>query len=207
MRCHPRKSQKDRTHALQQADLWDFYSSPPLSPVYQRDLSCSPLSLMSLFGPLKYLMFWSRTLQTKHLLISKDNFWSQWGNCWKQTCKCPRASQKLANMNNDSYLCSCHLSSAESGTSDGREPHTTVPFSAGIGDECSAPYLDVVLCLRQVFHWMQYNGIELHPVTCELFKREIRYIGHMVRGKWTQIDPKDLEAVSSLKNKEPCSNI
>lgn len=39
----------------------------------------------------------------------------------------PPASQKPANMSNDSYLCSAHVSSAENGTSDGREPHRTVP--------------------------------------------------------------------------------
>lgn len=84
----------------------------------------------------------------------------------------------------------------------------------GIRDECCVPYLDDVLCysktfeehvdhLRQVFCRMRQHGIKLRPAKCELFKRQIRYLGRMVSGEGVQIDPKDLEAVIALKEKKP----
>uniref|UniRef100_A0A8C6LSZ5 Gypsy retrotransposon integrase-like protein 1 n=2 Tax=Nothobranchius TaxID=28779 RepID=A0A8C6LSZ5_NOTFU len=84
----------------------------------------------------------------------------------------------------------------------------------GIRDECCVPYLDDVLCysktfdehvdhLRQVFYQMRQHGIKLRPAKCELFKRQIRYIGRVVSGEGIQLDPKDLEAVLALKDKKP----
>ena len=84
----------------------------------------------------------------------------------------------------------------------------------GIRDECCVPYLDDVLCysktfdehvdnLRQVLCQMRKHGIKLRPTKCEVFKKEIRYIGRLVSGKGIQIDPKDLEAVIALKDKKP----
>uniref|UniRef100_A0A3B3SU43 Gypsy retrotransposon integrase-like protein 1 n=1 Tax=Paramormyrops kingsleyae TaxID=1676925 RepID=A0A3B3SU43_9TELE len=84
----------------------------------------------------------------------------------------------------------------------------------GIRDECCVPYLDDVLCysksfsdhvddLRKVFQKVREHGIKLRPNKCELFKRQVRYIGRLVSGEGIQIDPADLEAVRTLKNKEP----
>lgn len=84
----------------------------------------------------------------------------------------------------------------------------------GIRDECCAPYLDDVLCystsfddhishLRQVLSRMREHGIKLRPTKCELFKREVRYLGRLVSGEGVKIDPQDLAAVIALKEKEP----
>lgn len=84
----------------------------------------------------------------------------------------------------------------------------------GIRDECCAPYLDDVLCystsfedhihhLRQVLSRMREHGIKLRSTKCELFKREVRYLGRLVSGEGVKIDPQDLAAVMALKEKEP----
>lgn len=84
----------------------------------------------------------------------------------------------------------------------------------GIRDECCAPYLDDVLCysnsfqdhvnhLRQVLRRMREHGIKLRPAKCELFKREVRYLGRLVSGEGVKMDSQDLQAVLALKDKEP----
>lgn len=50
---------------------------------------------------------------------------------------------------------------------------------------------------------MRQHGIKLRPAKCELFKKEIRYLGRLVSGEGVQIDPKDLDAVIALKDKKP----
>ncbi|KAK7907641.1 hypothetical protein WMY93_016253 [Mugilogobius chulae] len=84
----------------------------------------------------------------------------------------------------------------------------------GIRDECCVPYLDDVLCysktfdehvehLKQVLCKMRQHGIKLRPAKCELFKKQIRYLGRLVSGEGVQVDPKDLDAVIALKDKKP----
>lgn len=81
-------------------------------------------------------------------------------------------------------------------------------------DECCSPYLDDVLCysttsdshiqaLRQLFGRMREHGIKLQPKKCELFKQQVRYTSRVVSSEGVQIDPKDLEAVAQLKEREP----
>lgn len=84
----------------------------------------------------------------------------------------------------------------------------------GVRDESCAPYLDDVLCysktfdehvdhIRQVLCKIRQHGIKLRPAKCELFKKQIRYLGRLVSGEGVQIDPKDLDAVICLKEKKP----
>ncbi|KAI7789706.1 hypothetical protein IRJ41_001809 [Triplophysa rosa] len=81
-------------------------------------------------------------------------------------------------------------------------------------DELCIPYLDDILCfgktfsdhvqgLRRVFRALRDHGVRLRPAKCELFKREVRYVGKLVSEDGVRIDPKDLDAVLSLKEQKP----
>ncbi|KAL1261163.1 hypothetical protein QQF64_008990 [Cirrhinus molitorella] len=81
-------------------------------------------------------------------------------------------------------------------------------------DDCCIPYLDDILCyaktfedhlerLRRVLKAPQQHGVKLRPKKCEFFKREVRYVGRLVSGEGVRIDPKDLNAILSLREKSP----
>lgn len=81
-------------------------------------------------------------------------------------------------------------------------------------DELCIPYLDDILCfgktfsdhvqgLKRVLRVLRHHGVKLRPEKCELFKREVRYVGRLVSEDGVRIDPKDLEAVLSLKEQKP----
>lgn len=87
---------------------------------------------------------------------------------------------------------------------------------APLRDECCIPYLDDILCyattfedhvegLRKVLRALQIHGVKLRPTKCDLFRREVRYIGRLVSGEGVRIDPKDLEAVYAMKNEAPAT--
>lgn len=80
--------------------------------------------------------------------------------------------------------------------------------------ELSIPYLDDTLCfgktfsehvqgLRRVFRAMRDHGVKLSPGKCKLLKEEVRYVGRLVSVDGFCIDPKDLDAVLSLKEQKP----
>lgn len=84
----------------------------------------------------------------------------------------------------------------------------------GLRDECCSPYLDDVLCFSKTFHdhvddlrrvlcRLREHGVKLRPKKCELFKSQVRYVGRLVTSEGVKIDPKDLEAVHHLKDREP----
>ena len=81
-------------------------------------------------------------------------------------------------------------------------------------DDICIPYLDDVLVfsgdfksrvehIRTVLRTLKEKGIKLKPSKCELFKREVRYQGHLISEKGYQMDPADNEAVLALKEKKP----
>lgn len=79
-------------------------------------------------------------------------------------------------------------------------------------DECCISYLDDILCyakffedhvvgLRQVLRALQQHGIKLQPTNCELFKREVRYVGLLVSADGVKIE--DLAAIQALRERTP----
>ncbi|KAI3374043.1 hypothetical protein L3Q82_022596 [Scortum barcoo] len=48
-----------------------------------------------------------------------------------------------------------------------------------------------------------HHGVKLKPEKCELFRKEVRYVGRLVSADGVRVDPKDIEAVQALKHKRP----
>lgn len=57
--------------------------------------------------------------------------------------------------------------------------------------------------LRRVLQALQRHGVKLRPEKCELFRKEVRYVGRLVSADGVRVDPKDFEAVRVLKDKAP----
>ena len=49
---------------------------------------------------------------------------------------------------------------------------------------------ECLLRLKAVFNKLKAAGLKLKPSKCELFRKQINYLGHRVRHKGVSIDPK-----------------
>ena len=81
-------------------------------------------------------------------------------------------------------------------------------------DEIAIPYLDDVIVfsgtfkehvdhLRRVLRRLREHGVKLKPQKCNLFKREVCFLGRIVSEQGYTMDPKGIEAVESLKDTKP----
>ena len=81
-------------------------------------------------------------------------------------------------------------------------------------DKICLPYLDDLLVfspsfeehlehVKLVLQKLKLKGIKLKSSKCELFRNQVRYLGHLVTSEGHCIDPKDKEAVLHLKEKKP----
>lgn len=57
--------------------------------------------------------------------------------------------------------------------------------------------------VRRVLKALQQHGVKLRPTKCELFKPEVRYVGRLVSAGGVRIDPRDINAVLTLREKTP----
>lgn len=81
-------------------------------------------------------------------------------------------------------------------------------------DGCCILYLDDLLCYSRSFsdhaevicmvlQALQHHGVKLRTEKCEMFQKEVRYVGRLVSAKGVEVDPKDFDAVLALKTKTP----
>ena len=81
-------------------------------------------------------------------------------------------------------------------------------------DEFAVPYLDDLLVFSKTFdehlqhlqlilQRLKQYGIKIKPRKCQLFKREVSYLGRIISGSGYTVDPSNIEAVVSKINKKP----
>ncbi|XP_065068251.1 uncharacterized protein LOC135693652 [Rhopilema esculentum] len=81
-------------------------------------------------------------------------------------------------------------------------------------DECCAPYLDDVIVysksfnehvehVRKVLRRLKENGIKLKAEKCDMFKKEVVYLGRIVSEDGYRIDPDSTKAILKLRDYTP----
>ena len=81
-------------------------------------------------------------------------------------------------------------------------------------DNICIPYLDDVIVysttfrdhvhhLQQVLRRLKEHGVKLKPGKCELFKKEVSFLGRIITANGYRMDPKATEAVTKLKGVKP----
>ena len=84
----------------------------------------------------------------------------------------------------------------------------------GLRDEICAPYLDDTIVfandfdshlenVRKVLQRLRKHGVKLNPKKCKLFYNEVSYLGRIISREGYKMDPKNTEAVVSLKKLKP----
>lgn len=87
-------------------------------------------------------------------------------------------------------------------------------YLEGLRDKICLPYLDDIFVYSQtftehlqhlelVFQRQRQAGVKLKTVWCLLFRREVRYLGHLVTSTGYILDPEDRAAVVKLKDRRP----
>ena len=84
----------------------------------------------------------------------------------------------------------------------------------GIRDEFCIPYLDDLLVfspdfklhikhLSYVLERLWSKGLKLKPTKCDLFKHQIKYLGHIVSEQGYCVDASSLKAIYQLRDSKP----
>ena len=91
--------------------------------------------------------------------------------------------------------------------------HCMEEWLEGLRNEICIPYLDDTLVLsrsedhvenvRTVLQRPRQHGTKLKPSKCEVFKREVSFLGHIVSAEGSKMDPADTVSVRALKEKRP----
>eukprot|EP00794_Sanderia_malayensis_P005110 gene5110-5758_t len=84
----------------------------------------------------------------------------------------------------------------------------------GIRDEFCIPYLDDLIVFSPDFQShiqhlstalkrLRSKGLKLKPKKCELFKRQVKYLGHIISEQGYHMDTSNLQAIHQLRDSKP----